>query len=105
MFMEMTQPIAIGEQGGRSFAEVKDCDVRIEKAMFGYRVGFDFKIRPFNGGSGSEPVVLLDWDVDLYYRESNGSSTLIGRMVPSLYDRKLELRGHPSSISRQIDLR
>jgi hypothetical protein len=102
--MELRQAIAIGEQGGRSFAEAKDCDVRIDKSMFGYRLDFSFKITPFNGAPDTEPVVLLDWNVDLHYRDAKGSSVLIGRMVPSLYDHKLELRGHPSSIGRQIDL-
>jgi hypothetical protein len=101
--MEMRQPIAIGEQGGRSFAEVKDCDVRIEKAMFGYRLDFSFKISPFSGAPDMEPVILSDWNVDLYYREAKGSSVLIGRMVPSLYDLQIELKGRPS-VGRQIDL-
>ncbi len=102
--MELRQPIRISEQGGRSYAEAKDCDVKIEKSMFGYRLDFNFRIVPFSGTSDEEPVVLLDWEVDLYLRDADGSSSLIGRMIASVYDRNIELKWNPSTVRRQFDI-
>jgi hypothetical protein len=102
--MELRNKIDIGVPGGRRYAEATDCDLRVEKTMFGYRLHFSFKIRPFAGAPNEEPMILSDWEVDLHYRDTKGSPVLIGRMVPGLHDLPLELKGQPSTVARQMDL-
>lgn len=103
--MLLHQELRLGDHSGRAYARARTCELYIEKAMFGYRLKFSFNIIPYpRSNESEEPVFLLGWEVELFYRDGN-SSVLMGRMLPDLNERPRKLEGHEFTISRCFDIR
>ncbi len=101
--MQLQQEIRIADQGGQGYARATACDLHIERTMFGYRLNYGFTIEPYRN-DGGESKVLLNWEVDLYYREKD-SSVLMGRMLADQSERPQKLERHGFTLRRYFDLR
>lgn len=99
--MLLNREIRIGDHNS-GFAQATTCTVQAERTMFVYRFTFNFGIKALPREKG-EPVVLLGWDVDLYYRDGV-NSVLMGRMLPGLGEQPKEIRDE-LSLSRYFELR
>lgn len=101
MLMELRQKISIQDHGGRGYANVTHCDIRLTPTLSGYRIAFDFKIETFS--SKPEALYLIGWDVDLYHRGS-GEPVIVGRLSDAQTGRPIEFNGHHNSVHQQLDM-
>jgi hypothetical protein len=101
--MQLQQEIRIADQGGQGYARATACDLHIGRTMFGYRLNFGFTVEPYRL-DGGEPKALLNWEVDLYYREKNGS-VLMGRMLADQSERPQKIERYGFNLRRYFDLR
>jgi hypothetical protein len=103
--MELNQEIYIGDIGGRSYAKATHCDLALTQSLFGYRLGFRFKIQPLSPDQ-ENPVSILGREVDVFYKGSQGVVP-IGRAFPGLADHgeeRHEIGKGEWYLTRQLDL-